>query len=54
MIKQITEFLVTGIAVVTFYLLYFVTMVVLTVLLGLPISLGIKVIIDCMKVIFTN
>jgi len=54
MLKSILEFFVTGAAVVVGYVLYFVTTVILTFLLGLPIAFGIKMILDFITTIFTQ
>ena len=54
MIKSFTEFLVTGMVVILSYFIYFVMASILTFLIGLPIAIGIKVILDFMQIIFTN
>lgn len=54
MFKSITEFLVTGFAVVISYALYFVIALIMTVLIGLPIGFGIKLIYDAVKSFFVG
>lgn len=54
MIKSFMEFLVTGLVVIVSYFVYFTVASILTFLLGLPIAIGIKVILDFMEIIFTN
>ena len=53
-LKSLGEFLVTGAILIVSYSLYFVIMAITTFVLGLPIALGIKVILDFMKIIFTQ
>ena len=52
MLKSFLEFLVTGAMVVVGYTLYFISMFIITILLGLPIVYGIKIIIDIINVFF--
>ena len=52
MLKQIAEFFVTGITLVVLYLLYFISTVILTIVLGLPVLLGIKMITDILQTFF--
>jgi hypothetical protein len=52
--KSISEFLATGAVLIVSYLLYFVITVVITFVLGLPIALGIKMIIDFINIMFTH
>lgn len=54
MLKQIFEFLGTGLAVILTYTVYFISMVFVTLLLGLPIGIGIKMIVDVIDVFFVN
>jgi hypothetical protein len=54
MIKSATEFFATGILVVVFYTLYFITAAIATVFIGLPIGLGIKMIIDLIEIIYSG
>ena len=54
MIKSITDFLVTGIALIFAYIFYFVSVIIVTLLLGFPIAIGIKMILDILPIIFTN
>lgn len=54
MLKQIFEFLGTGLAVIFTYTIYFISMVILTLLLGLPIGIGIKMIADVIDIFFVN
>jgi hypothetical protein len=51
-LKSIGEFLATGALLVVTYTLYFVTAVIVTVLLGLPIMIGIKMITDLIQTFF--
>jgi hypothetical protein len=53
-LKSLGEFLVTGAILIVSYSLYFVIMAITTFVLGLPIALGIKVILDFMKIMFTQ
>ena len=52
MMKQLGEFIGTGIAVIFAYTVYFIVMVISTVLLGLPVALGIKIILDALDAFF--
>lgn len=52
MLKYLGEFILTGIVVITSYLLYFVIMSIATFLVGLPIAFGIKIILDFMTILF--
>lgn len=52
MFKSITEFLLTGFAVIVSYALYFIIAVFMTVLIGLPIGFGIKFIADTVSSFF--
>lgn len=54
MMKQIGEFIGTGIAVILAYAFYFVGMVISTVLLGLPVAIGVKIIIDAIDTFFVK
>lgn len=54
MIKQIGEFIGTGIAVILAYFFYFIFMVISTVILGLPIAIGIQIIIDVIDTFFVK
>jgi hypothetical protein len=53
-LKSLGEFLATGAVLIVSYVFYFVIMAITTFVLGLPIALGIKVILDFMKIIFTQ
>jgi hypothetical protein len=53
-LKSLGEFLATGSVLIVSYVLYFVIMSITTFVLGLPIALGIKVILDFMKIMFTQ
>jgi|688.fasta_scaffold512692_2 hypothetical protein len=53
-LKSLGEFLATGAVLIVSYVLYFVIMAITTFVLGLPIALGIKVILDFMKIMFTQ
>lgn len=52
MLKAILEFIGTGIAVVVSYVIYFILAVVMTILIGLPIGVGIKLIYDTIASFF--
>ena len=54
MLKAIAEFFITGISVVVVYLTYCAVAIVSTLLLGLPIAVGIKMINDILSVLFTS
>ncbi len=54
MMKQIGEFIGTGIAVIFAYTFYFIIMVISTVLLGLPVAVGIKIILDALDTFFVK
>lgn len=41
MLKELTEFLMTGISILTLYVVYFFTAFASTILFGIPIGLGI-------------
>jgi hypothetical protein len=53
-LKSLGEFLATGAVLIVSYVLYFAIMAITTFVLGLPIALGIKVILDFMKIMFTQ
>ena len=53
-LKSFGEFLATGAVLVVSYVIYFVITAITTFVLGLPIALGIKVILDFMKIMFTQ
>jgi hypothetical protein len=53
-LKSLGEFLATGAVLIVSYVLYFVIMAITTFVLGLPVALGIKVILDFMKIMFTQ
>lgn len=52
MLKYLGEFILTGIVVIISYLLYFVMITIATFLIGLPIAIGVKVILDFMTILF--
>lgn len=52
MLKQIVEFLATGLVLIASYFLYFVLVVMATFVVGLPIVFGIKLILQFMGVFF--
>lgn len=52
--KSLGEFLATGATLIVGYVLYFVVTAITTFVMGLPIALGIKVILDFMSIMFTN
>lgn len=54
MIKSILEFLATGITVIAGYIIYCVATVILTILVGLPIAAGIKIILDFIGILFVK
>lgn len=54
MLKSFMDFLATGALVITGYLLYFVSVAVITVILGIPVAIGIKVIIEFMNILFNG
>ena len=53
-LKSLSEFLITGAALIVTYCIYFVSAAVATFVVGLPIALGVKMILDFMKILFTN
>lgn len=52
MLKSFMEFLITGAMVIVGYILYFISVFIITVLLGLPIVYGVKIIIDIINLFF--
>ena len=52
MLKQIVEFFTTGILLIVSYLLYFITAILLTFILGLPVAIGIKMVLEFIQVFF--
>jgi uncharacterized membrane protein YccF (DUF307 family) len=54
MIKDIVEFVMTGIMVVVGYLLYFILASIATVLIGIPIGFGIHIINEMIKTLFNG
>jgi hypothetical protein len=54
MFKAISEFFVTGIAVLVAYVTYAIIAIISTLLIGLPIAIGIKMILDVLTLLFTN
>lgn len=52
MLKQIIEFLATGLVLIASYFLYFILAVMATFVAGLPIVFGIKLILQFMEVFF--
>lgn len=54
MLKSFLEFLATGMLVLTGYGMYFIVALVVTFILGLPIGLGIYLINDAVKYLFSG
>lgn len=54
MIKEMIEFMVTGIMVIVGYLLYCVSAVIVTFLIGMPIGIGIHLINELVKILFNG
>lgn len=54
MLKSFMEFLATGAVVIVGYFIYFVTIFVSTVIIGLPIAIGVKTLIDIINLLFTG
>jgi len=54
MLKSFLDFFATGALVVTGYLIYFVSAVIITVILGIPIAFGIKIIMEVMNILFNG
>lgn len=48
------EFLATGAIVIVGYFIYFVTIFATTVIIGLPIAMGIKILIDILNILFSG
>ena len=48
------EFLATGAVVIVGYFIYFVTIFISTVIIGLPIAIGVKTLIDIINLLFTG
>lgn len=54
MIKQISEFLITGITLTIGYLIYFVVAAVTTFILGFPIGIGVYTINKALQLLFNG
>lgn len=54
MLKAISDFLMTGVAITVVYVSYFIIAVITTFMVGFPIAIGVKMILDIISVIFTN
>lgn len=54
MLKTLSDFIMTGVAVIIVYLTYFVIATIATLMIGFPIAIGIKMILDIISVIFTH
>lgn len=54
MLRAISDFIMTGVAVIIVYLTYFVIATIATLMIGFPIAIGIKMILDIISVIFTH
>lgn len=54
MIKSFMEFIATGAVVIVGYFIYFVSIFILTVIIGLPIAMAIKILINMVGIIFTG
>lgn len=52
MLKQLTEFLATGLILIGSYFLYFILAVIATFVVGLPIVFGIKLVLQFIEVFF--
>ena len=52
MLKQIIEFLATGLVLIASYFLYFILAAISTFIVGLPIVFGIKLILQFVEVFF--
>lgn len=52
MLKSLMEFLATGAIVIVGYFVYLVTAFMITVIIGLPIAVGIKTLIDVVNILF--
>lgn len=52
--KQFFEFLGTGVAVILTYAFYFIAMIISTVLLGLPVAIGVKIILESIDTFFVK
>jgi len=52
MLKQIIEFLATGLVLIGSYFVYFILAVMATFLVGLPIVFGIKLVLQFIEVFF--
>lgn len=54
MLKSFMDFMATGALVITGYLLYFVSVTIITIILGIPVAIGIKIIIEFINIIFNG
>jgi len=54
MIKSFMEFLKTGVIVMVGYFVYLITAFVVTIIIGLPIAIGIKTLIDAVNILFAG
>lgn len=54
MIKSFLDFFTTGALVIIGYFIYFVSAVIITVILGIPIAFAIKIIVEIMNILFNG
>lgn len=54
MLKSFMDFLATGALMIIGYLIYFISAVTITVILGIPIAFGMKIIMEVMNILFNG
>lgn len=54
MLKSILDFLATGVLLIVGYLIYFVSVAILTVILGIPIAFGIHITTQFINLLFNG
>lgn len=54
MIKSFMEFLATGAIVIVGYFVYLITAFIITIVIGLPVAIGVKTLIDLVNILFAG
>jgi hypothetical protein len=54
MLKEFFDFILTGISVVLLYFIYFISSFITTIIIGIPIGLGIKFVIDVVDALYKS
>lgn len=52
MLKSIFDFILTGISVILTYVVYFIASFITTFIVGVPIGLGVRVVIDAVNMLY--